>query len=77
MISNSSFADGAPVIGFKDVGLPQMRMQDLTAADALTSVKVKISDVYFLIALAKGDSDTARNLDLMQMRSWLDFPAAA
>ncbi len=40
----------------------------------MTSVKVKISDVYFLIALAKGDQDTARNLDLMQTRAWFDFP---
>jgi predicted aspartyl protease len=69
-----SFADGAPITGFKDVGLPQMRMQDSTAADALTSVKVKISDVYFLIALAKGDSYTTGNLDLMQTRAWFDFP---
>ena len=69
-----SFADGAPITGFKDVGLPQMRKEDLTAAEALTSVKVKISDTYFLIALAKGDFDTARNLDLMQTRSWFDFP---
>jgi hypothetical protein len=69
-----SFADGAPITGFKDVGLPQMRKEDSTAAEALTSVKVKISDVYFLIALAKGDTDTARNLDLMQTRSWFDFP---
>ena len=69
-----SFADGAPIIGFKDVGLPQMRMEDSTAAEALTSVKVKISDTYFLIALAKGDADTARNLDLMQTRAWFDFP---
>jgi hypothetical protein len=69
-----SFADGAPITGFKDVGLPQMRMEDSTAAEALTSVKVKISDTYFLIALAKGDSDTARNLDLMKTRSWFDFP---
>jgi hypothetical protein len=69
-----SFADGAPITGFKDVGLPQMRKEDSTAAEALTSVKVKISDVYFLIALAKGDSDTARNLDLMQTRAWFDFP---
>jgi hypothetical protein len=69
-----SFADGAPITGFKDVGLPQMRMEDSTAAEALNSVKVKISDTYFLIALAKGDSDTARNLDLMQTRSWFDFP---
>jgi predicted aspartyl protease len=69
-----SFADGAPIAGFKDVGLPQMRKEDSTAAEALTSVKVKISDTYFLIALAKGESDTARNLDLMQTRSWFDFP---
>jgi hypothetical protein len=69
-----SFAEGAPITGFKDVGLPQMRKEDSTAAEALTSVKVKISDTYFLIALAKGESDTARNLDLMQTRSWFDFP---
>ncbi|HEY5203601.1 MAG TPA: hypothetical protein VIJ63_03240 [Roseiarcus sp.] len=69
-----SFAPGAPITGFKDVGLPQMRKEDSTAAEALTSVKVKISDIYFLIALAKGESDTARNLDLMQTRSWFDFP---
>jgi hypothetical protein len=69
-----SFAEGAPINGFKDVGLPQMRKEDSTAAETLTSVKVKISDVYFLIALAKGDQDTARNLDLMQTRAWFDFP---
>ncbi len=69
-----SFAEGAPITGFKDVGLPQMRKEDSTAAEVLTSVKVKISDTYFLIALAKGEADTARNLDLMQTRSWFDFP---
>ncbi len=69
-----SFAEGAPIAGFKDVGLPQMRKEDSTAAEALTSVKVKISDTYFLIALAKGEADIARNLDLMQTRSWFDFP---
>jgi hypothetical protein len=69
-----SFADGAPITGFKDVGLPQMRKEDSTAAEALTSVKVKISPTYFLIALAKDEADTARNLDLMQTRSWFDFP---
>ena len=69
-----SFADGAPITGFKDVGLPQMRKEDSTAAEVLTSVKVKISDIYFLIALAKGDADTARNLDLMRTRAWFDFP---
>jgi hypothetical protein len=69
-----AFADGAPLTGFKDVGAPQMRKLDSTASEALTSVKVKISDIYFLIALAKGDQDTARNLDLMQTRAWFDYP---
>ncbi len=37
-------------------------------------MKVKISDVYFLIALAKGDQELARNLDLMRTHAWFDFP---
>ncbi len=69
-----TFADGAPITGFKDVGLPQMRMLDSTASEQLNSVKVKISDVYFLIALAKSDQDLARNLDLMRTHAWFDFP---
>ena len=68
-----SFADGAPITGVKDVE-PKMRNLGATASEALRSVKVKISDVYFLIALAKGDQDAARNLDLMQTRAWFDFP---
>ena len=68
-----SFADGAPITGVKDVE-PKMRNLGSTASEALTGVRVKISDVYFLIALAKGDQDVARNLDLMQTRAWFDFP---
>jgi len=66
------FVDGAPVTGVKDVEL-KMRNLGPAASEALTSVKVKISDVYFLIALVKGDQDPARNLDLMQTRAWFDF----
>jgi hypothetical protein len=68
-----SFADGAPITGVKDVE-PKMRNLGSTAPEALRAVKVKISDVYFLIALAEGDQDTARNLDLLQTRAWFDFP---
>jgi hypothetical protein len=68
-----SFADGAPINGVNDVE-PKMRNLGSTASEALRSVKVKISDVYFLIALANGDQNTARNLDLMQTRAWFDFP---
>ena len=68
-----SFADGAPIAGVKDVE-PKMRNLGSAESEALTSVRAKISDAYFLIALAKGDQDAARNLDLMQTRAWLDFP---
>ena len=68
-----SFADGAPITGVRDVE-PKMRNLGSTASEALRSVKAKINDVYFLIALTKGDQDTARNLDLMQTRAWFDFP---
>ena len=67
-----SFADGAPITGVKDVE-PKTRNLDSTASEPLRAVKVKISDVYFLIALAKDDQDTARNLDLMQTHAWFDF----
>ena len=63
----------APITGVNDVE-PKMRNLGSTASEALRSVKVKISDVYFLIALANGDQNTARNLDLMQTRAWFDFP---
>jgi hypothetical protein len=68
-----SFAEGAPITGVKDVE-PKMRNLGSTESEALASVRVKISDAYFLIALVKGDQDAARNLDLMQTRAWLDFP---
>ena len=50
-----------------------MRNLGSTASEALRAVKVKISDVYFLMALANGDQDAARNLDLMRTRAWFDF----
>jgi hypothetical protein len=67
-----SFADGAPVTGVKNVE-PKMRNLGLAASEALPSVKVKISDTYFLVALVKSDQDAARNLDLIQTRAWFDF----
>ena len=69
-----SFADGRPDHRLQGRRPAADAQEDSTAAEALTSVKVKISDTYFLIALAKGEADTARNLDLMQTRAWFDFP---
>jgi hypothetical protein len=68
-----SFADGAPITGVKDV-VPKMGNLGSTASEALRGLRIRISDVYFLIALAKGDQVAARNLDLMGTRAWFDFP---
>jgi hypothetical protein len=71
---NFALADGAPITGFKDVAAPQMREWDTPTSEALTSVKVKVSSVHFLIALANSDQDSARNFDLIQRRAWFEFP---
>jgi len=69
-----ALADRAPITGFKDVAAPQMHESDTPTSEALTSVKFKVSDVHFLIALANSDQDSAHNFDLIQTRAWFEFP---
>jgi hypothetical protein len=69
-----TFDAGSPVKGIKDIALPLMRRDDPPAADALTGVRVKISDNYFLVGLNRGDSDVARNVQEIAERGWFDFP---
>jgi hypothetical protein len=51
-----------------------MRKKDSTAAEALISAKLKIRGAHFIIALAKGETDTAHNLDLMRTSASFGFP---
>ena len=69
-----TFDPGSPIKGIKDIALPLMRRDDPPAADALTGVRVKISDNYFLVGLNRGDADVARNVQELAERSWFDFP---
>jgi hypothetical protein len=69
-----TFADGAEIKGFKDMGLPQMRRDDTPTGDQLSGVRVKINDAYFLVGLTRSDIDTPRNIDLLTARNWFDFP---
>jgi hypothetical protein len=70
----ATFADGAEIKGIQDMGLPQMRKSDATTGDALSGVRVKISDSYYLVGLTRSDADAAHNLGLLATRSWMDFP---
>ncbi len=69
-----TFADGADIKGIKDMRVPMMRRDDPPAQDALSGVRVKISDSYFLIGLNRGDAEIAHNIDLIANRGWFDFP---
>jgi hypothetical protein len=69
-----TFADGAEVKGIKDMRVPMMRRDDPPSQDALSGVRVKISDSYFLVGLNRGDAELAHNVDLLANRGWFDFP---
>jgi predicted aspartyl protease len=69
-----NFDPTSTIKGVKDIALPLMRRDDPPAADALSGVRVKISDNYFLIGLNRGDADVARNVQEIGERTWFDFP---
>jgi hypothetical protein len=70
----ATFADGAEIKGIKDMGLPQLRKDDLPSGEAVSGVRVKINDSYYLVGLTRSDADAAHNLDLLSTDNWLDFP---
>ncbi len=69
-----TFDPGSNIKGIKDIALPLMRRDDPPAADALTGVRVKISDNYFLVGLNRAEADVARNVQEIAERGWFDFP---
>ncbi len=69
-----NFDPSSTIKGVKDIALPLMRRDDPPAADALSGVRVKISDNYFLIGLNRGDADVTRNVQEIGERAWFDFP---
>ena len=70
----ATFADGAEIKGVKDMGLPQLRKEDTPTGDAISGVRVKINDSYYLVGLTRSDADAAHNLELLASRAWFDFP---
>jgi predicted aspartyl protease len=70
----ATFAEGAEIKGMQDIGLPKMRNTDASTGDALSGVRVKISDSSYLVGLTRSDADAAHNLGLLATRGWMDFP---
>lgn len=68
------FADGAEIKGVKDMGLPQLRKDDISPEEALAGVRVKTGDGNFIVGLFNGDADVARNVELLRTHNWIDLP---
>ena len=64
---------GSVLPGIKQISVPQMRRQETPNGEILGGVPVKITDTYFFVGLAQGDTAT-RNADLLRNRGWMDFP---
>jgi hypothetical protein len=71
----TTFGDGSGIKGIKDMDLPRLRQSEAPTGDALSGVRVKINDSYFLVGLTRTDADAAaRNLTLLAKNNWFDFP---
>jgi hypothetical protein len=69
-----SFGPGSPVKGIKDIALPLMRRDGAPMDAKLFSVRVKISDNYFLVGLVHSEAYEGHNLKEIAERSWFDIP---
>ncbi len=64
----------SPLGGVQQIGVPQMRREEVATGDALKGVPVSISDNSFLVGLTRGPSEEEANLDLLKSREWIDVP---
>ena len=65
---------GSTVAPIKQIDNIQMRREDSASGDPLLGVARPVRDNFFFIALAKGDTYVARNLELIRTRAWIDIP---
>ena len=65
---------GGDIPGIKEVRMPEMRAEDNPAGEALMGLLVPVIENFFIVGLAKGDTDAAHNLELLVARNWIDIP---
>lgn len=58
------------------IDTPQMRIEDSPTGAPLAGAPVPIMPNYFLIGLSNNDKMSARNMELLRDRSWIDIPMA-
>ena len=72
------FAPGAnsEVSNITTIDTPQMRIEDSPTGAPLAGAPVPIMPNYFLVGLSNNDQMSARNMELLRDRSWIDIPMA-
>ena len=58
------------------IDTPQMRVEDNPTGAPLAGAPVPIMPNYFLVGLSNNDKLSARNMELLRDRSWIDIPMA-
>ncbi len=58
------------------IDTPQMRLEDSPTGAPLAGAPVPILPNYFLVGLSNNDKMSARNMELLRDRSWIDIPMA-
>ena len=58
------------------IDTPQMRIEDSPTGAPLAGAPVPIMPNYFLVGLSNNDKMSARNMELLRDRSWIDIPMA-
>ena len=69
-------AANSQVSNIKTIDMPQMRVEDDPTGAPLAGAPVPIMPNYFLIGLSNNDKMSARNMELLRDRSWVDIPMA-
>jgi hypothetical protein len=59
--------------GIKQIGVPQMRADNVPSGEPLVGVPVPTVENSFLVGLSRGTAE-ATNLDLLRQRAWVDIP---
>jgi hypothetical protein len=59
--------------GIKQIGVPQLRADNVPSGEPLVGVPVPTVENSFLVGLSRGTAE-ATNLDLLRQRAWVDIP---
>ncbi len=65
---------GAEFGAVSEIETPSLRIEDRPVGEALEGKAAAVTTNYFIVGLIRDEAMTARNLDLLRTRPWIDVP---